>query len=92
MTGLGVTILEVAEVPLERALGTEMGGFYADIHREHGIDLRLGTGVERFEDGRRVERVVTSRRRLWTPCPMLMSENGEAGTPWSSSGPNTGGL
>jgi len=38
----------------------EMGRIYADIHREHGIDLRLGTGAERFEGGQRVERVVTS--------------------------------
>ena len=60
MSGLEVTILEMAEVPLGRALGTEMGRIFADIHREHGVDLRLGTGAERFEGGQRVERAVTS--------------------------------
>ena len=60
MSGLEVTILEMAEVPLGRALGTEMGRIFADIHREHGVDLRLGTGAERFEGGQRVEQAVTS--------------------------------
>lgn len=56
--GLEVTNLEAAEVPLGRALGLEMGRIYADIHREHGIDLRLGCRAERLEGSRRVERVV----------------------------------
>ncbi|MEE9284260.1 MAG: FAD-dependent oxidoreductase [Dehalococcoidia bacterium] len=61
MSGLEVTLLEVPDVPLGRALGSEMGGIYAEIHREQGIDLRLGTGVDRLEGTGRVKRVVTSR-------------------------------
>ena len=60
-SGLEVTMLEVAAVPLGRALGPEMGGIYAEIHREQGIDLRLGTGIDRLEGTGRVKRVVTSR-------------------------------
>ena len=60
MTGLEVTVLEGGQVPLARALGPEMGRIYGDIHREHGIDLRLSTRIERLEGGRRVERVMTS--------------------------------
>jgi 3-phenylpropionate/trans-cinnamate dioxygenase ferredoxin reductase subunit len=59
--GLEVMVLEVADVPLARALGPEMGGIYAEIHREQGVDLRLSAGVARFEGSRRVERVVTTR-------------------------------
>jgi len=55
-----VTVLEGGQVPLARALGPEMGRIYGDIHREHGIDLRLSTRIERLEGGRRVERVMTS--------------------------------
>jgi len=55
--GLEVTVLEGGQVPLGRALGPEMGRIYADIHREHGIDLRLGVRVERLEGVHRVERV-----------------------------------
>jgi 3-phenylpropionate/trans-cinnamate dioxygenase ferredoxin reductase component len=48
--GLEVTCLEMLDVPLERALGREMGGLYAEIHREHGVDLRTGEGVESIEE------------------------------------------
>lgn len=55
--GLDVTVIEVAEVPLERALGTEMGNVCADLHREHGVDLRLGVGIDAFVGTDRVEQV-----------------------------------
>ena len=53
-----MTVLEMADVPLERALGREMGELYADFHREQGVDLRTGEALERFEGDGRVERVV----------------------------------
>jgi NADPH-dependent 2,4-dienoyl-CoA reductase/sulfur reductase-like enzyme len=37
-----VTIVESAELPLLGALGPEMGAVFADLHRAHGVDLRLG--------------------------------------------------
>jgi 3-phenylpropionate/trans-cinnamate dioxygenase ferredoxin reductase subunit len=58
--GAEVTVIEPLSVPLERVLGTEVGGIYRDVHAEHGVDLRLGTGVEAFEGSGRVERVRTS--------------------------------
>jgi len=47
--GLEVTVLEALSTPLQRALGDVIGGVCADIHRDHGIDLRLSTGVDGFE-------------------------------------------
>ena len=35
-------------MPLERVLGDEIGAVCADMHRDHGVDLRLATGVERL--------------------------------------------
>lgn len=58
--GCPVTVIEPAAVPLERVLGAEIGGFYRDVHIGHGIEYRLGTGVEAFEGDGRVERVRTS--------------------------------
>jgi 3-phenylpropionate/trans-cinnamate dioxygenase ferredoxin reductase component len=55
--GCDVTILEALPVPLGRALGDEMGAALGDLHRDHGVDLRLGVGVAGFEGGDRVERV-----------------------------------
>ncbi len=59
-SGLEVTIIEILPVPMSRVLGDEMGTIYGDIHRDHGVDLRLNEGVERFEGNKRVERVVGS--------------------------------
>jgi len=57
--GLDVTVIEALDVPLERALGREMGLVAAAIHRDHGVDLRLGVGVAGFDGtpGQRVEAV-----------------------------------
>jgi NADPH-dependent 2,4-dienoyl-CoA reductase/sulfur reductase-like enzyme len=57
--GLGrdVTILEMLDVPLLRALGPAMGAACAELHRDHGVSLRLGVGVEAIEGDGRVERV-----------------------------------
>ncbi|MEV4125381.1 FAD-dependent oxidoreductase [Nocardia sp. NPDC049707] len=41
-----VTIVESAELPLLAALGPEMGRVFADLHRDHGVDLRFGARVE----------------------------------------------
>ncbi|GAB2459799.1 NAD(P)/FAD-dependent oxidoreductase [Jatrophihabitans fulvus] len=65
--GTDVTVVESAELPLLAVLGREMGQVFADLHREHGVDLRLGAKVTEivvedghamgavFEDGTRIE-------------------------------------
>jgi NADPH-dependent 2,4-dienoyl-CoA reductase/sulfur reductase-like enzyme len=55
--GCDVTILEALPVPLGRALGDEMGAVMGELHRDHGVDLRLGVGVAGFEGGDRVTHV-----------------------------------
>ncbi|MBF6273595.1 MULTISPECIES: NAD(P)/FAD-dependent oxidoreductase [Nocardia] len=40
--GLEVTVLEVGAVPLQGALGEEMGAVFGELHRAHGVDLRCG--------------------------------------------------
>ncbi len=47
--GCEVTMLDTADVPLLRAFGKEIGSLYAAIHRERGVDVRLGVGVSRLE-------------------------------------------
>jgi 3-phenylpropionate/trans-cinnamate dioxygenase ferredoxin reductase component len=43
--GNDVTVVESQQTPLRTVLGVELGGMFADLHREHGVDLRLGTKV-----------------------------------------------
>ncbi|MGH2674813.1 MAG: NAD(P)/FAD-dependent oxidoreductase [Actinomycetota bacterium] len=50
MLGLEVTVLERHHVPLARAIGPEIGRIYAEIHREHGVDLRTEEGVEAVDE------------------------------------------
>ena len=42
---LDVTLLEHAELPLLRALGPEAAPVFADLHRDHGVDLRSQVAV-----------------------------------------------
>ncbi len=44
--GATVTVVEAAELPLLGALGRELAEVFAMLHREHGVDLRLGAAVE----------------------------------------------
>jgi 3-phenylpropionate/trans-cinnamate dioxygenase ferredoxin reductase subunit len=46
--GCEVTIVEPGPSPLHATLGPELGEYFADLHRRHGVDLRLGTGVTGF--------------------------------------------
>jgi len=48
LLGKDVLMIEAGSVPLERALGTEVGEIYASIHRSKGVDLRTGTTVEKW--------------------------------------------
>ncbi len=43
--GVNVTVVETAKLPLQIALGAEVGEVFAKLHREHGVDLRLGSAV-----------------------------------------------
>jgi NADPH-dependent 2,4-dienoyl-CoA reductase/sulfur reductase-like enzyme len=53
--GHEVTVVEALPVPMERILGTDLGSLTADLHRDHGVNVRLGVGVEALEGGDRVE-------------------------------------
>jgi NADPH-dependent 2,4-dienoyl-CoA reductase/sulfur reductase-like enzyme len=55
--GLEVTLVEALPVPLAMALGERMGRVMADVHRDHGVDVRLSTMVAGFDGGERVEGV-----------------------------------
>ena len=58
--GLEVTLVEALPTPLSRVLGDEMGRVCAEVHRDHGVDLRTAVGVDSLEGDGRVERVVLS--------------------------------
>ena len=57
--GCHVTIIEPQAAPLLGVMGERIGGWFADLHREHGVDVRLGTGVSGFAGDGAVIGVVT---------------------------------
>lgn len=46
--GVATTVVSMEEQPLLAVLGPEVAPVFADLHREHGVDLRLGTEVDRI--------------------------------------------
>jgi NADPH-dependent 2,4-dienoyl-CoA reductase/sulfur reductase-like enzyme len=61
--GADVTMVEPLPAPLARVLGPEMGAVVADLHRDHGVDLRLETGVSAI-----------SRRRASGPLQVALTD------------------
>ena len=46
--GANVTIVEPRSQPLLGVVGEQIGATFAALHRDHGVDLRLGVGVKGF--------------------------------------------
>jgi NADPH-dependent 2,4-dienoyl-CoA reductase/sulfur reductase-like enzyme len=54
--GLDVTLIDIAATPM-LPLGPELGAWCADLHRDHGVHVRLGVGVAGLIGDSRVEGV-----------------------------------
>jgi len=65
LTQLGVRVTAVfgGKLPLERVVGPEVGGAFAAIHEEHGVELVSDEQLVRFEGEGRVEAAVTASGR-----------------------------
>jgi 3-phenylpropionate/trans-cinnamate dioxygenase ferredoxin reductase subunit len=46
--GANVTVIEPRSQPLLAVVGEQIGATFAALHRDHGVDLRLGIGVTGF--------------------------------------------
>ena len=55
--GAEVTIVEAAPTPLATVLGTDLGAWFARLHREEGIDVRLSARIARLHGDRAVTAV-----------------------------------
>jgi NADPH-dependent 2,4-dienoyl-CoA reductase/sulfur reductase-like enzyme len=80
--GLPVSVIESLPAPLQRGLGAELGAFVGEIHRDQGVDLRLGARVARLVGGERVEAVeLTGGERI--PADVVLVGIGAApATAW----------
>ena len=59
--GKEVVVVEPLSVPLQRALGRDVGEIYARIHRDRGVDVRTGAKADTWHvNGNRVSAVTLS--------------------------------
>ena len=58
--GADVVLINPLAVPLQRVLGEQIGGVFAQLHSDHGVQLRMETGVAELRGGAAVEQVVLS--------------------------------
>jgi 3-phenylpropionate/trans-cinnamate dioxygenase ferredoxin reductase component len=47
--GSEVVMIDPLSTPLERVLGPEVGRYFDELHRGHGVDMRMGVGVDAIE-------------------------------------------
>ncbi|GLY70785.1 NAD(P)/FAD-dependent oxidoreductase [Amycolatopsis taiwanensis] len=47
--GHAVSLIDQSPVPLRKAVGPTVGGYVAALHRDHGVDLHLGTQVRALD-------------------------------------------
>ena len=75
---LDVTVIEALTAPMMRSLGPDLGMWAAELHRSHGVDVRLGVGVEAIvANGRNVAGVVLADGSEF-PCDVLVVAVGAA--------------
>ena len=56
--GAAVTVIEALPAPLSGILGEEVGSWFADFHREQGVEMRLGAPLEGARGNGSVEELV----------------------------------
>ncbi|MGH8932146.1 MAG: NAD(P)/FAD-dependent oxidoreductase, partial [Egibacteraceae bacterium] len=69
--GVEVTVLEMAEVPLQHALGKRLGAVVAEIHRDAGVQLRTSERVVALADTGDGLVVTTDRGQI--ECGLLLA-------------------
>jgi len=69
--GKNVSLVEASAAPLERALGARMGEVCAQMHRDHGVDVRLSNSVQAFRGAGRVEEIVLEDGSS-IPCDLVV--------------------
>ncbi|MEA5054355.1 MAG: FAD/NAD(P)-binding oxidoreductase [Propionicimonas sp.] len=62
--GARVTMVAPGPAPLHSVLGEQVGGWFTDLHRAHGVDVRLNTRVARIEGEAAVTGVTTAAGEL----------------------------
>ncbi len=89
--GAEVTLLDAAQAPLQAIVGPRLGAWFAGIHREQGVHLLMGAGVDGFEAvGERVEAVRLAGGRRLQCDAVLVGIGVSPATEWLAGTPLQG--
>lgn len=58
--GKDVCVIEAQDRPMKRVVSETVSGFFAKLHSDNGVQLRLNTGIEALEGGEAVESIKLS--------------------------------
>ncbi|MFP5388855.1 MAG: NAD(P)/FAD-dependent oxidoreductase [Thermoleophilia bacterium] len=91
--GVEVTMIEALEVPLEPTLGRELGGWFAELHREEGVRVRTGAMLESARGEDRVEELVLADGQKLACDAVVVGVGTAPATAWlEGSGLDGGGV
>lgn len=82
--GVDVTIVEAAACPLIGVLGPRLGGWFADLHRAEGVDVRTGVTVERVHANHAVRALRLSDGSVVAADHVLVGAGVEPDVGWLS--------
>jgi 3-phenylpropionate/trans-cinnamate dioxygenase ferredoxin reductase subunit len=71
--GAPVVMVEVAQAPLLKVLGPELGGFYRAVHADHGVEMHFGVATESLVGSGAVEGVRLSDGRMLAADVVLVA-------------------
>jgi len=70
--GVQVTVLEAMDRVLARVTSPVVSEFYQSVHAEEGVDIRLGAGLEKFQDeGGNAVAILSDGERLEFDCAIV---------------------
>lgn len=89
--GAEVTLLDAARAPLQAIVGPRLGAWFAAMHREEGVRLLMGAGVDGFEAaGERVRAVRLADGRRLQCDAVLVGIGVSPATEWLAGTPLQG--
>lgn len=80
--GLEVTLIDPLAAPMMRSLGAGVGSVVAQLHQDHGVDLRMGIGITRLLGRERVTGVELSDGVIVAADVVLVAVGSTPATGW----------
>ncbi len=80
--GVGVTLLDIDAVPMQRVLGRELGGVALALHLRHGVRMEMGVGVRNVLAVDGAKRLVLSDGRMVDADIVIVGVGAEPVSEW----------